>query len=261
MQPEGGVVNAIERAFAQNLFDYAQAMKSVAPDLAAAAIPCAGGTAAFLGVGSPLTTIKGAGPDITDDQMEQAEGWFRRRGVNTVVFELAPWISGETADRLARRGYETVGAEDVVVQCSPFEAPQSPRWRVERVEPGGWPDVMFQVNHVADVPHWRALVHASACLPGALHFASSGASDGWIACAQVFPVGAIAIFANDVTHSRACGRGVQTAAILERLRVAATLPFSCLTAEVAPGSASERNYIRCGFRVLYTRARYGRRFA
>lgn len=96
----------------------------VAPDLAGAEIPCAGGTAAFMGVGSPLTAIKGAGPDITDADMEHAEEWFCRRRVNAVVFELAPWISGETADRLVRRGYEVVDSENIVVRRSPFEAPQ-----------------------------------------------------------------------------------------------------------------------------------------
>jgi hypothetical protein len=58
-------MKVVERAVAQNLQDFVKAAQALAPDLAAAAIPCGGGAAAFLGIGSPLTTVKGAGPSLT----------------------------------------------------------------------------------------------------------------------------------------------------------------------------------------------------
>lgn len=253
-------LETIERAVARNLLDYVQALNMVAPGLAGAATPCAGGTAAFVGAGCPLTTIKGAGPVVTDDDIEHAEEWFRRHGVNAVVFELAPWISGETADRLLRRGYEVTGSENVVVRRSPFDAPQ-PLHPVKRVDTGNWPEIMLQVNDAADSPLWRGLVQACASLPDAMHFAIPGTSGGWIGCAQVLPAAGIALFANDATHPTARGHGAQTAIIHERLRAIAKLPFFCLAAEVAPGSTSERNYLRCAFRVFYARAHYSRRIA
>jgi hypothetical protein len=54
------------------------------------------------------------------------------------------------------------------------------------------------------------------------------------------------------TSSSSRGRGAQRALIEGRLQtVAAT---AIVAAEVAPGSGSERNYLRCGFRVAYTRS-------
>ena len=70
------ILQIIESAVAQNLRDYVDAVQLVAPDLRAAAAACAGGTAAFIGVGSPLTTVKGAGPEITNHELDAAEAFF-----------------------------------------------------------------------------------------------------------------------------------------------------------------------------------------
>jgi hypothetical protein len=74
----------------------------------------------------------------------------------------------------------------------------------------------------------------------------------------MLPAGQVALFANDATLHSARGRGAQTAAIQERLRAIAARDFLLLAAEVAPGSTSGRNYLRCGFHLSYTRAHYAR---
>ena len=68
----------------------------------------------------------------------------------------------------------------------------------------------------------------------------------------------VAIFGNDATVPRARGRGAQTAIIQARLRAIAAMPFSCAAAEVAAGSSSERNYLRCGFELAYKRLWYSK---
>jgi hypothetical protein len=55
--------------------------------------------------------------------------------------------------------------------------------------------------------------------------------------------------------------GAQTALIFARMAVAATRPFAFWAAEVAPGSTSERNYLRRGFDIGYTRAHCTRALA
>ena len=105
------ILEIVENAVAQNLRDYVDAVQLVAPNLRAAATACAGGVAAFMGVGSPLTTVKGAGPEITDHELDAAAAFFRRCGVDSAVFELASWTSRATAGRLSRRGYEIVGSK------------------------------------------------------------------------------------------------------------------------------------------------------
>ena len=68
----------IERAVARNLLDFVEAARLVAPQLRAAATACGGGVAAFLGADSPLTTVKGAGPDIGASDVNAAEDSFAR---------------------------------------------------------------------------------------------------------------------------------------------------------------------------------------
>ena len=78
-------------------------------------------------------------------------------------------------------------------------------------------------------------------------------------CAQLTPTVDVALFGNDATLQSARGRGAQKATIQQRLRYATALRFRLATAEVAAGSTSERNYLRCGFLLAYTRTHYGRR--
>jgi hypothetical protein len=96
-----------------------------------------------------------------------------------------------------------------------------------------------------------------AALPNVMRFGVRD-GEGWIACAEVMPAGAVAIFGNDATAPRARSRGSQTAIIQARLQAIAALSFSCAVAEVAPGSTSERNYLRCGFEIAYKRLWYSK---
>ena len=214
---------------------------------------CAGGVAAYLGAGSPLTTVKGAGPELTDSDIDGAEEFFRQCGGGKAMFELAPWVSD---DGLRRRRYEVVGSEDVVVRRPPFDAGQ-PAMEAAQVTAEGWPELQLRANDAEDTSAWREIVAMCAALPGAMRF---GVREGgeWIACAEVMPAADVAIFGNDATCLPARGRGAQTATILARLRAVAPLGFQRVAAEVAPESTSERNYLRCGFEIAYRRTWYSR---
>lgn len=253
------ILARIERAVAQNLLDYVRAVQSVAPEVQAAAIACAGGVAAFTGIGSPLTTIKGAGPDIPDDDIAAAEVFFQGRGIKQIVFELAPWIPERSVERLLRRGYGLAGVEDVVVRSKPFDASVSSR-PVASVSAEEWPALQLAVNDAPDTPVWSAVIRASAQVREAIRLGVRDENGMWIACAELFPVGDVALFANDATLKSARGRGAQTATIHHRLGEAAARGFVCIAAEVTPGSTSERNYLRCGFQLLYARSHYVRGF-
>lgn len=257
-QVDMAMLEKVERACARNLFDYVQAVESAAPEVQAQATECAGGVAAFTGMGSPLTTIKGAGPDIGDDDLDAAESFFRRCGVEQVVFELAPWTSRHAVERLLQRGYTAVGAEGVAVHPRPFDAP-IPLHRVFAVDPVVWPEVQLHANGAPASPEWRLIARASARVRDAIRLGVLDNSSAWIACAEIFPVGDIALFANDATLQSARGRGAQTALIHHRLREIAAGRFSCAAAEVARGSTSERNYLRCGFHLCYVRSHYALR--
>jgi hypothetical protein len=183
-----------------------------------------------------------------------------RCGSGRAIFELAPWIGRETAQRFSRRGYEITGSENVVVCVPPFPSP-APIHPVVLVDPRDWPELMLRMNGLSGSGQWRPIAGASAILPDAIRVGVRDSSGEFIVCAQVQPAAGVALFGSDATLKPARGRGAQTATIQERLRAAAALGFSCADAEVAPGSTSERNYLRCGFRIAYTRACYGLKLA
>ena len=116
-------VELVERVAAQNLHDYVGVMKKVAPETRIATISCAGGVAAFTGVDSPLTTVKGAGPEISYSDIDETIAFFKRHGSSSVTFELARSITAETKARLATRGFEPTETEDVVACRLPRDAP------------------------------------------------------------------------------------------------------------------------------------------
>lgn len=239
-------METVERAFGRNLRDFVEAGRGESID-------CAGGVAAFLGMRSPLTTVKGAGASLGDADVERAEEFFRSRGGERAMFELASWAP---AERLLRRGYEVVGAEDVMVRRPPFDVAM-PAAEVAEVSAEEWPDLQRRANHAPDSSEWRALVVMCGALPGAMRFGVRDSGE-WVACAEVMPAGDVAIFGNDATAPPARGRGAQTATIQARLRAVAGREFALVAAEVEAGSASQRNYLRCGFEVAYSRTWYAR---
>src|SRR5437762_14017798 len=127
-----------ERAVARNLLDFVEAARQVTPQLGAAATACGGGVAAFVGADSPLTTVKGAGPELGASDVNAAENFFRAHDVARVVFELAPRVTAETIELLVDRGYEVVGSEDVVARRTPFED-EMPVHPVVPVGAADWP--------------------------------------------------------------------------------------------------------------------------
>lgn len=256
--PSGtAILPKLERAGAQNLIDYVEAIRSVDTEVQAEYTMCANGIAAFCGRGSPLTTVKGTGPEIQEGDLEAAEVFFRQRKVDQVVLELAPWISESSLGRLLQRGYRMMTTEDVVIRFQPFDAP-APSHQVVSVSRADWPTLQSSANGAAETKIWLLIARASAQVRNATRFGVKGSSGDRIACAQLFEVGDVALFANDATMESARGRGAQTATIQHRLRQAAVRGFSCAAAEVSPGSTSERNYLRCGFQIAYSRSHYAR---
>jgi hypothetical protein len=218
---------------------------------------CGGGVAAFLGDESPLTTVKGAGPALTACDVDTVEDFLRRHGSGRAVFEIAPWMHPDALARLAARGYEVAGSEDVVVHKPPFLA-ASTSSSVVSISAGEWPALMLRVNEPAELPTWRSLAEISAVLPGVVRLGLLDELGTAIACAELVPALGVAIFGNDATLPSARGRGAQQTSIRQRLHHASVLRFKLAAAEVAGGSTSARNYLRSGFSVAYTRTHYAR---
>ena len=246
----------IERAMARNLEGYVTVLRDVAAHLGPECIHVCEGVAAFTGRGSPLTTVKGVTDDLSDGDVDVIESFFRDHGEAAATVELAPWSSGRAERILQQRGYRAVGHEDVVATTSGAARPSidpSPRPVVSETRVDAWPELMRASYELADGSDAWALTAASARLPGVRLY---GVRDGdrWIAAAESVADDGVVIFGNDGTRPEDRGRGAQRALIEGRL---AGLPAGLIvTAEVEPGSGSERNYLRAGFTIAYTRTLY-----
>ena len=251
-RPDYEQMRTLEDAAADNLEDYVLAYGKVAPQLDAQSLRVASGVAAFTGIGSPLTTVKGAGADLSERDLDEIESCLRDHHAGTVTNEMAPWTSEETALVLGKRGYLLAGREDVLVTGS-GGVPLDTTPCVEAMPRKAWIEIMRRTSDLPDESPTKELVSAAAQLSNERLFGVRE-DDRWIACAQSVTYDDVVIFGNDGTLPDARRRGAQTALIEARL---GELPAGKLVmAEVAPGSGSERNYLRCGFEIAYARSQY-----
>jgi hypothetical protein len=252
--PDLHLIEPIEIAMGHNLQDFVSTLQHVAPRAGAEWIDVAGGVAAFTGVGSPLTTVKGAHAPLGPRDLDEIESFFGDHREATVTIELAPWLDDETRQLLHTRGYREAGREDVVATTSGTSPPGGTH-RVAHLPLHDWPDLVRRTSELPDEPALRDLAEAAAHLRNAQLYGVRS-DDRWIACAQSVAYGDFVIFGCDGTLPTSRHRGAQTALIHGRLD--ALPPGKHVTAEVEPGSGSERNYRRAGFRIAYTRTTYAR---
>jgi hypothetical protein len=150
-QPDRERMRKLEDAAAENLEDYVRAYGRVAPQLDAHCIRVASGVAAFTGIGSPLTTVKGAGPPLSASELDEIEAFFSDHHAATVTIEMAPWASQETGLILGERGYVLADQEGVMVRSS-GEAPSGRVFRAEAIPVQAWVEIMYRTS---DLPEGR----------------------------------------------------------------------------------------------------------
>jgi len=218
----------------------------------------AGGCAVFAGAGSPLTQAVGlglAGP-VSLAEVEALEDFFRCRGSGVSV-DLCPLADPGFLDLLAHRGYAPTEFNNVLVKrLAAAEPVPSPRVRLAAPEEGElWARTVgrafFETAMLSDreMDVGRAIV----ATPGVLcylAFAENGeaAAGAAMAChggvATLFADGAIPAFRR---------AGLHRELIAARVDAAAAVGCDVAAAATLPGSASQRNYERLGFQVVYTK--------
>ena len=205
-----------------------------------------------MGVGSPLTTVKGLRGDATSHGLAEIEAFFFapierppsrsnwRRGLTRPL--ARSWSGGAISSPVTKMSSVRV------VDTDAAELPQ-PALRVTAIAVEPWLAISQRGFDPPIDDAVRELVDVAARLPGSVRLGVL-AGDRWIACGQVVVEDDTVIFANDSTIPEARRMGAQTALIQARLTT--VNDGSLVIAEVAPGSGSERNYLRCGFEVAYT---------
>ena len=237
----------------------AEAHQRLNPGLGAAVLEVGGGFAMFVGVESPLTHAVGLGMrcQVRADEMDVMEDFYRARGA-AVSVELCPLAHASLVELLGERGYRVIEFNNTLVR--PLEGAEI-----------GPAEVLVRLAKADDERLWartvgrgflekddltaeemdvgRAIWH----MPGSHCYLAF--SNGRAAAAGALAVdGGLATLFADSTVLGFRGAGLQGALTRERLRTALEQGCDLATASTLPGSISQRNYERSGFRVAYTKA-------
>lgn len=221
-----------------------------------------GGTLAmFAGVGSPITQTFGLGihEPLADRDLDTIERFFTSRG-SAVFHETCPLAGVEVFATLAQRGYRPCELSTVLFQPIDVSAriaqPSRLTVRVAGKDEGplygkisaqGW----------SEHPEFMPYIEGFAKLSLAVATCFVAERDGQpIATAALFMHDRIALLAGASTVPSGRRIGAQNALLDARLRHAASHGCDLAMMVASPGSASQRNAERQGFRIAYTRTKW-----
>jgi GNAT superfamily N-acetyltransferase len=229
-------------------------------------LPVAGGHAGFGGLDSPVTQAFGLGLDgpVTEADMTAMEEFYRAHGA-PVNIETCPLADPSLLKLLNERGYRPIEYSNVFVR------------EITDGDAKSWPDPASSVRVLrptedeaesyslvvmksffgnADIPPGFLKVFVSCFYAERAYFyraevdgvpAGGGMMSIHQGVASLGGAGTLPDFRN---------RGVQRALLLARLAEAAREGCDLAMVATAPGSGSQRNVERLGFRVVYTRTKF-----
>jgi len=243
-----------------------EARARVQPESGACWIEVAGALAMFDGPASPITQTFGLGlfDAVSTAELAQIEQFFGERGA-PAHHEVSPVAGTPIVTLLTERGYEPFEFTSVMYQ------PVAPSVRGARdsslrVRPIGTAESEVWANTAAE--GWSGVPGAGEFMltMGRVAVETSGAHlylaelDGRpIATAAMRMHEGVAIMAGASTIPSARGKGAQLALLERRLLDAGDDGCDLVMMGALPGSISQRNAERHGFRIAYTRIKWRRK--
>jgi GNAT superfamily N-acetyltransferase len=255
----------LERAEAHSSACFVDARAKLSPAIGSCWIEVAGAYAMFDGPESPVTQTFGLGifEAPTAGEMEAIEAFFTDRGA-PVLHEVSPLADERLPPLLHARGYHPIEYTSILYR--PIGAATAvanvPSARVTarltrdgeqelwaRTAADGWREFAGLGDFMRDMSR------ASAYRTDALLFLAE--IDGVpIATGALSLCGGVAHLAGASTIPSARKQGAQLALLDARLRYAASRGCDLATMGALPGSGSQRNAERNGFRIAYTRTKW-----
>jgi hypothetical protein len=254
----------LERTEAQGNIDFVEARAKAFPDVGATWIEVGGTYAMFDGVGSPITQTFGLGVfwPVTEEDMDRVEEFFRSRGAE-VFHEVCPLADKSAFLLLSERGYKPIEFSNVLYRpISPdlrLHASRNEEVKVRVLESKDgelWARTAFEgwseFAEVADFLREMGLVTTHSKAKTFL----AELQEAPIATGALTIAGDVALLAGASTIPAARRQGAQLALLEERLRYAAAQGCTVAMMVALPGSGSQRNAERHGFRIAYTRTKW-----
>lgn len=255
----------VERAQADQCRAYVEALGRLHPDVGASAVPLKGGWLLFAGVGSPLTQAMAMGLDGPLDaaDLRRLEAHLGQQGGDLQV-EMCAFADPSLAALLAARAYRVHEFNQVWVRRLPADEPPLMSTAaplaagIELRLVGEGEEALFARVVLAGFleqeteasPEMSRLFEATPFTEGTkswIAWVDGEAAGG--GSASIFE-GVATLFGTSVLP-RFRRRGLQDALIRIRLDWARTAGCDLAASNTLPGTPSQRNMERAGFRVAY----------
>ena len=255
----------LERAEADSGARFAAAHARVAPDCGACQTEIAGARVLYDGPTSPVTQTfcLGLFQPITAPDLDAIEAFYRDRQA-PVFHEVSPLADPTALALLTGRGYQPCEFTSILFRPIGrglgLGRPLNPDIGTRIIDEGDrdrW--VETAVRGWSETPgledFFRTLGRITAVWEGVYSFLAE--LDGKpIATASLSLGPGVAVLAGASTVPEARGRGAQLALLDARLRFAAEHGCDLALMGAHPGSGSQRNAERHGFRIAYTRIKW-----
>lgn len=256
----------LERAAARSNADFVETRAKMFPESGAQWIEVAGVYAMFDGIESPCTQTFGLGSfdEITDAELEKLEAFFKERNA-PVIHEVSPMAQPSLLSLLNERGYQPIELTNVMfrpltpeinldftlnpkIKTRIIEAGEENLWA--QISANGWAtemegfaDFMFQFGQIS-----------ANCADGFPFLAELDSEP--IATGTLYIYDDVASLAGASTVPDRRRQGAQLALLDARLRYAAEHGCKIAIMDALPGSQSQRNAEKNGFRIAYTRTKW-----
>lgn len=241
---------------------YAQAMQARKPEMGATWEEFLGGHIVFVARRSPVGRAHGLGfsGTVTPDDIEHVEQFYFERGADAQV-DVCPYADSSLFEALNQRDFQVAEFNQTLARWilpeEKFTADMHSGIEVRRVkqeEASTWSQLCGRVFFEDQAPRfsdfflpWAAPEH-----PLALAAFIGGEMVG-VAGGLIVPEHKMAGFFGAATLPEFRGRGIQTAFMQERLRLAQQAGCTLAVTLTMPATTSQRNVERAGFRTAYTK--------
>jgi acetyltransferase (GNAT) family protein len=254
----------LERTESRSNAAFVEARARAFPEVGATWTEVAGAYAMFDGPGSPVTQTFGLGmfEPVTAENMDAIEQFFLERGAD-VFHEVCPLADSSTFQFLNERNYKAIEFSSVLYRpistALRLDASRNEQIRVRLIDDGevdlwaqtaseGWSEFTEVVDFMRD------LGQVFARSKSLTFFAEL--DDKPIATGVLAIAGEVALLAGASTIPSARRQGAQLALLEQRLRYGAAQGCTIGMMVTQPGSGSQRNAERHGFRIAYTRTKW-----
>ncbi len=261
----------VDRALARRLeaaeeipqVDCVRMFQQLRPQVGAAFEPFCGGHMMFAGLNSPIGHAAGLGfnGEVTPADLDRLEAFYRAHGAPAQL-DLTPYTDSSVLDLVTARGYAIAELNNVLYRAldssEALKVPAGVRIRKTGPEEAGqFSDILTHCFfEKGDAPEGFADMLAPLFhFPEALTFFAE--VDGVAvagAAGRIIPEHRVFAFFGAGTLPAFRGKGIQTALLRTRMKAAADAGCELAVVVTRGGSTSERNCVRLGFQIAYSKA-------